>query len=200
MGYRRRRRRAHRGTAVARQADLDRARAKRREADEAAAHRSIDLGRFEQLVRHGVRTLAQYDALLASLGFDEAARAGMRELLSLKVADDATARRLRAEAATKPAAPGLTLEQVRRAVLLGVQTVDQFESYLLARRYTVDAQPSSSPSSAPTSTRPKLRGAAATQRPRVRKPLGCLCPPCAAPRNLGSFRSTRTARASRRRL
>jgi hypothetical protein len=127
-------------TAAARQADLDAAAAKRAAAEAAAKARSIDLGRFEQLVRRGVRTFAQYAALLEQLGFDEAAVAGMTELLELKVADDDKARQVRAAAAAVHDAHGLTLEQIRRAVILGIRTIDDYGRYLVENRFTTDAQ------------------------------------------------------------
>lgn len=127
-------------TAAARQADLDAAAEKRRQAEAAAEKRSIDLPRFEQLVRRGRRTFAQYDELLASLGFDEASRAAMRELLELKVADDEKARQARADAERELAPRGLSLEQIRRAVLLGIRTEDDFSRFLVENRFTADAQ------------------------------------------------------------
>jgi len=78
--------------------------------------------------------------LLESLGVDEASRADFVDLLQLQIADDTAARELRAQAAAAPPLKGLTLEQIRRAVLLGVQTVDDFQRFLVANRYTSDAQ------------------------------------------------------------
>lgn len=128
------------GTAAADKAASDQARAARDAAAAAATNRGIDLARFEQLVRRGARTLEQYEELLAGLGFNAGARASMRELLALKVADDARARELRAQAAGQVDARGLSLEQMRRAVLLGVRTVDQFSTYLVDQKYNADAQ------------------------------------------------------------
>jgi len=127
-------------TLQARKADLDAAREKRLQADEAARHKGIDLGRAERLIRHGAGTLAQYDQLLASLGYDAGARAAMTELLHLEIADDAEARRLRDAAAEKARTKGLSLEEMRRAVILDVKTADQFQTYLIAEGYTSDAQ------------------------------------------------------------
>jgi hypothetical protein len=106
----------------------------------AAKVRSIDLGRFEMLVRRGARSFAQYDALLAELGFEDAARADMRELLQLHVDDDARARQLRDDAEARLMQKGLSLEQVRRAVLLGVKSVDDFGRFLVEHAFTADAQ------------------------------------------------------------
>jgi hypothetical protein len=113
---------------------------RRREADTAAAKRSIDLGQFEQLVRRGLRTMSQYADLLASLDFDDGAIAGLVDLLNAKIAEDAAARdaRLAGEAALRP--KGLSLEQARRAVLLSVQSADWFQAFLQEQNFTVDAQ------------------------------------------------------------
>jgi hypothetical protein len=127
-------------TLAAQLADRQRAEAHRRAADLAATNKSIDLGRFEQLVLRGVRTVAQYDALLASLGFGEAARADMDELLSRKIAAAHQAAAIRADAALHPPAHGLTLDQVRRGILLGLAPADTYQTYLVAQGYTADAQ------------------------------------------------------------
>ena len=112
----------------------------RRAADAAAAKRSIDLGRYETLVRRGHRTLTDYDGLLASLGFDDASRAAMIELLEIRIADDTTAREERAAAAARLRAKGISLEQARRAVLLGIRDEAWFERFLFDQGFTTDAQ------------------------------------------------------------
>lgn len=127
-------------TLSARLDDLTESRRKRDEAELAARHRAIDLGRFEQLVRRGARSVAQYDALLRDLGFGDGARAGMIDLLQLKIADDTEARRQREEAEARLRTKGLSLEQFRRGVVLGVKTPQQFEQFLIEQGFTADAQ------------------------------------------------------------
>jgi hypothetical protein len=126
--------------AESRKADIVAAKKKRDDAAKIAKTRSIDLPRFERLVRRGARTIPQYVALLESLGVDEASRAAFVDLLQLQIADDARARDERDKAAAAPPAKGLTLEQERRGVLLGTLTEDQFQTYLVANHYTSDAQ------------------------------------------------------------
>lgn len=126
-------------TLAARKADLDDAQQKRRDADAAAKNKSIDLSRFEQLVRRGVRTFADYDALLSSLGFGDAARAAMADLLNLHIADDEAARKLRDELAAQSKIKGLTLEQLRRAVILGVAPIESFDVFLTTQNFTPEA-------------------------------------------------------------
>lgn len=121
-------------------ADLDAARAKRAAAEEAAKHKHIDLGRFEQLVRRGARPVADYDALLTSLGFDEASRAAMDVLLTAQFADDARARQLRAAAQFQRDNQGVTLGQIRRAVILAIRPIGAFQQWLIDQKYTADAQ------------------------------------------------------------
>jgi hypothetical protein len=127
-------------TLEARLDDLVDARRRRDEAERAARNRAIDLGRFEQLVRRGVRSIPQYDALLRELGFGDGARAGMIELLRLQIADDAEARQQRADAEARLRVKGLSLEQFRRGVILGVKTPAEFERFLLEQGFTADAQ------------------------------------------------------------
>ena len=126
-------------SAVARKAAIDDARKARDEAAARAKIRSIDLGRFERLVTRGARTVEQYDRLLASLGFDEASRAAMVELLQLQIAEAAAARELRAAAEGELREKGLSLEQTRRAVLLGILDLDAFDRFLVEQRFSADA-------------------------------------------------------------
>lgn len=127
-------------TLQARKADRDAAIAKRAAADAAAKQRSINLGQFETLVRRGARSIAEYNALLVSLDFDEGSRAALIDLLQIHINDDAAAAALRAAAEARLNAKGLSLEQARRGVLLGVATAADFERVLQAQRFTVDAQ------------------------------------------------------------
>jgi hypothetical protein len=127
-------------TLQARKNDLDAAAAKRAQAEAAAKAKKIDLNTFEQLVRRGLRSRAQYEALLVSLGFDDAARAAIDDLLSLKIADDQKAAQARADAEAKLSARGLSFEQFRRAVILEVKTMDDFQRFLVEQGFTADAQ------------------------------------------------------------
>jgi hypothetical protein len=120
----------------------DRAAAERKhaEAEQRAAVRRIDLGRFETLVRRGLRTLAQYRALLASLEYDDGAVDAMAELLELKIGDDAAAAAARRDADARLETKGISLEQMRRAVILGLRDERELESLLIAEGFTSDAQ------------------------------------------------------------
>lgn len=127
-------------TLGARLADLTAAKAQHDAAVAAAKIKSIDLSKFELLVRRGHRSLADYDALLRSLGFDDASRAAMRELLELLIADDAAAAATRRPPTTPDAATGLTLEQIRRGVILGLVPESVYEQFLIQHNFTSDAQ------------------------------------------------------------
>lgn len=117
----------------------DAAQAARDRAVTTARGRSIDLGRYERLVRRGLRTSAQYAALLASLGFDDGSIAGMRELLELQMADDAAASQARANAEARLSSKGLSLAELRRLVLGGFAPASQYEALLVAQGFTADA-------------------------------------------------------------
>jgi hypothetical protein len=127
-------------TLAAKLQDQDAAAAKRAKAEQDAKIKHIDLGRFERLVRRGIRSLDQYRALLGSFGYDEASIAAMVALLQADIADDAEAQQLRDAARSKSTAGDLTLEQMRRAVLLGLKTDADFQAYLVRQKYTSDAQ------------------------------------------------------------
>ena len=126
-------------TLAARVQDRDDAKAARDEAAAAAKIKHVSLNTIETLVRRGHRSLADYDRALQDLGFDDGARAAMRELLQDQIDEDAQARAEREAAAAKRDAKGLSLEQIRRAVILGLQTIDDFQRYLTANNYTPDA-------------------------------------------------------------
>jgi hypothetical protein len=127
-------------TLEARKKDTDDARTKRLQAETLAKSRSIDLGRLERLVRRGGAPMSAYAAQLAALGYDEGSRAAMMALLQIDIADDSKARAIREAKSRETTDKGLTLEQERRAVLLGSLTEDQFQTYLVNSGYTSDAQ------------------------------------------------------------
>jgi hypothetical protein len=124
----------------AKKVDQDTAIAKRRDAEERARRRRIDLSRFERLVRRGARSMAEYDALLQNLGFEDADRAAMRQLLELVIADDRAADVAARAAEPELAARGLSLDQFRRAVVLGISTEDAYQRFLIDQNFTADAQ------------------------------------------------------------
>src|SRR5579864_843936 len=123
----------------AKKADLDAAKAKRAEADQRATAKKISLTRAEALVLLGHWTMAQYQSLLQSLGFDDAAVAGMVQLLQDKVDARAQGATIRAGVAAGSAPKGLSLEQFRKAVIAGTKTLDDFTAYLQQQGYTADA-------------------------------------------------------------
>ncbi len=127
-------------TMQARKADLDAAKAQRADAAARAKAKTIDLNREEALVRRGHATIAQYTALLTSLGFNDGSVAAMVDLLQLRIADDQAARQAREALAAKNAAQGLSLDQIRRAVILQISTIDDVQRYLVAHKFTADAQ------------------------------------------------------------
>lgn len=127
-------------TLGARLADAAAAATRRAAAEAAAKVKSIDLGRFERLVVRGVRTMDQYVALLADLGFDEGSRADMADLLRLQIADAAAAAEQRRLAAEKANVHDVTLDQMRRAVVLGLSSEAAFQTYLVSHGFTTDAQ------------------------------------------------------------
>lgn len=125
-------------TATAKLQALHDAQTKRDEAAAAAKIKHVDLTTIETLVRRGHRTIHEYDALLASLGYDDGARAAMDELLQLKIDDDAAAAKLRADKAAAAAAKGLSIDQVRRGIILGLRDISTYTPFLLQLGYSSD--------------------------------------------------------------
>jgi len=127
------------GTLQARLDDVAAAKDAHAAAEAAAKVKHVSLATIETLVRRGHRTLADYDRTLQDLGFDDGARAAMIDLLQDTIDRDRAADAARQAAAAKRDARGLSLEQMRRAVILGLQTVDQFQAYLVDQQFTADA-------------------------------------------------------------
>jgi hypothetical protein len=121
-------------TLGARKADQDKVRQLRDAAVLAAKQKHVDLGRAEQLVRAGVWTMAQYTALLSTLGYGDADRASLAQLLQRAVARDQAAAATRGRLGEANPSKGLSLEQARRAVILGLATLDDFERFLQAEQ------------------------------------------------------------------
>jgi hypothetical protein len=126
-------------TLAARIKALDDAKAARDHAAALAKIKHIDLGRMETLVRRGHRSLGDYGALLTELGFDDGSRAAMVDLLQLHINDDAAAAQLRADAAARATHKGLTVEQFRRAVMIGITPIAAYQPFLLANGFSADA-------------------------------------------------------------
>lgn len=101
--------------------------------------RHIDVATLEVLVRRGHRTMADFDAALRALGFDDGARAALRDRVQIQIDDDAAAAAVRAAANRTLQPRGLSWDQVRAAVLRGVRTLSDAEKFLVDNRFTADA-------------------------------------------------------------
>lgn len=110
----------------------EQAKADRDEAREKLKDRPIDLARFELLVRRGVRTMAQYRELLASVGFNAVAIAGMVDALTLRIADDGQTKEIKKRLGAELTATGLTVDELRRAIVLGIRPRSEYVAALLA--------------------------------------------------------------------
>jgi len=105
----------------------------------AAKVKHIDLPTLELLVRRGHRSLADFRATLAALGYDDVAQAALVERLQIAIQDDADKAALRKAAEAKLQDKGLTLEQMRRAVILGFKSTQDYAGFLLKSGVTADA-------------------------------------------------------------
>lgn len=126
-------------TLQAKLADRAAAETKRAEAAAKAALKHPTLATIEALVRAGHRTLGDYDAFLAGLGYDDAGRAAIEELLQTKIDADAKAAATRAAALAADKPRGLSLDQFRRGVILGVKSIADYTSFLVQQKFTTDA-------------------------------------------------------------
>ena len=120
--------------------DRDEARRRRAEATAAAEVKSISLPDLERAVRLGLRSVADYAAVLDQLATPPVARALLLDLLNAEIAQDTAAREAREQRDAAAAAGGLALGQRRRAVLAGVLSRGAYEAALIAAGWPVDDQ------------------------------------------------------------
>lgn len=125
-------------TLAVRKHDQDMARQKRDDAAAAAARRSIDLPKLETLVRKGIQPIDAYAAQLEALGYDEADRADLVALLEQRIAEDRAAEAARRAQADQADAGELTIDQFRRSVLLGLQSMSAFDLFLTTTGVNAD--------------------------------------------------------------
>lgn len=127
-------------TLEARKRDLDAARQRRADLADEAAAAQIPLGTLEALVLRGIRTLDDYATRLRTVPFAEEDVAALVELLELRLEEAARAQAERAAAEARLRTRGLSLEQLRRAVLRGVATPEAFDRFLETEGFSVDAR------------------------------------------------------------
>jgi len=120
-------------------ADRTAADAKRTAAAQRSATTAVPLATMEALVRAGHRSLAEFDAYLVALGEDDAARAAIEDLLQVKIASDQAAAATRANANAVLGSRGLSLDQFRRAVVLGVKSPQDYSAFLVQQKFSADA-------------------------------------------------------------
>jgi len=123
------------------QSDIDadtEARERSAAAEARAAVREISLPQFQRAVRAGVRSLAEYRAELATLGFGAADQEALLRLMELELAGDAAAVKKREEAAAKLATRRVSLADVERAVKLGVTSIESYRRLLEAEGFPAE--------------------------------------------------------------
>jgi hypothetical protein len=115
--------------------DVAAAEAKRAEAEARARNKGLSLTQMERAVLRGVRSLDDYRALVASLGFAAGDVATLADLLQLEVRDAEAARVRQQEIERQQAQRPLTLAQVRQAVIAELVTLADYGAYLLRLGY-----------------------------------------------------------------
>jgi hypothetical protein len=106
----------------------------------AANSKHIDLATLELLVRRGHRTIADFNATIKALGYDDTAIAALDDKLGIEIAADTAAAKVKAAAAARLADKTPTLQQQERAAVLGVISLDAFRAWLAQSGESVDAQ------------------------------------------------------------
>jgi hypothetical protein len=108
---------------------------KRAAAEKAAAKRQISLPDLERAVRLGLRTMVEYQGVLADLGYGPQDQATLVALLELAVAQDRAARLKREQAETELVQRGLSLSQWERSVLEGIRGMAEYRAWLREQGY-----------------------------------------------------------------
>jgi hypothetical protein len=110
-------------------------------AQRTAQRRGISLDDLERAVRLGIRSMAEYQATLAQLGFTAQDQATLVALLEYQMAQDRAAQARRDQIEQEVARRGLSLAQMERAVLEGIQTLQDYYAFLRQQGYSQqDAQ------------------------------------------------------------
>lgn len=115
--------------------DMAAAERKRAEVETRAQNKGLSLSQMERAVLRGVRSLDDYRALVASLGFAAADVATLSELLRLELLDAEAARLRQQEIERDQAQRPLSLSQIRQAVIAELLTLADYQAYLLGLGY-----------------------------------------------------------------
>lgn len=125
---------------LARQVDADQAAAAAHAtATTTLAARSLSLGQVETAVLAGVLSLADYRAFLERERFADADVATLVDLLTGRLVRAAESRQQLGAAETAPDGRGVSLQEMRRAVLVGLRPIGAYAALLASQGYTEDA-------------------------------------------------------------
>lgn len=102
--------------------------------------KKISLSDFELAVRRGLRTLTEYRALLNAEGYSDADADLLVRLLELQVASDRDAALRRAEAERRLAQRRISLDDLERAVVLGVVPFSAYQAALAREGFGAEDQ------------------------------------------------------------
>lgn len=106
------------------------ARKAREEAARRLVVRGISLDDLERAVRAGIRTIADYRAELTRQGFTLEAQDTLTRLLELQIAQDQAILKAREDARRRLAERDLSLDDLERAVKLGIVSIDIYRAAL----------------------------------------------------------------------
>lgn len=108
------------------------------DATKKAATKHVALTDLARAVRLGTRTLAEYQAAVADLGYSAQDQATMVDLLQTQMDQDQAAQKKRDQAATSAQLRGLSLSEWEQTVLKGVRTMAQYRAWLLAQGFVAE--------------------------------------------------------------
>lgn len=99
------------------------------------AGKGLSLSEIDAATIAGVLTLDAYRAFLTRLGFDSTDVETLVAILEPKVTAAAAAREQRDALELAPGEKGVTLQQFRKAVLAGVSTIGEYDTFLIGQGY-----------------------------------------------------------------
>jgi hypothetical protein len=106
--------------------------ARREQLGGADSQKGLSLAQAETAVLRGIGTLADFDAWLRGEGYPDFDRAVLLRLLEVKLADQVAATARRAQQEAEAARRRVPLAAIRRAVLLGLRSIETYEAGLVA--------------------------------------------------------------------
>ena len=111
---------------------------RRRQAEARRDDKGVSVAQFEQAVLRGIATLQDFAAFLAGDGYPPFDRSVILQLTERKLADQAAAIARREQLEAAAAAARVPVADIRRAVIAGLRSIDNYRNALISARVPAD--------------------------------------------------------------